>query len=288
MEPRSVLITGTTSGVGRALLEHYAQKGVSIVSVNRRHDSELESQYPSVRFEYVDVRNADEVQRLVEGLDKTAELPELLVLNAGINRLDNDESFDLGAYKSVIDTNLYGVLHFIGPLTRLPVDQIPRHVVAISSMANYVGNPYGLGYFTSKRALTACFEVWSKMYAGTDLIFQQVMLGPVPTAIYTMDDRSPPWMVRVRDSFSGSLDGTVRAISRLVLTRRKKLFYPWRAVPLYWGMWLGQRLVLGFFQGRKTLEGNARRKRVPQRTGEGQRSVEHERLGRRGATDGQG
>ena len=288
MEPRSVLITGTTSGVGRALLEHYAQKGVSIVSVNRRHDSELESQYPSVRFEYVDVRNADEVQRLVEGLDKTAELPELLVLNAGINRLDNDESFDLGAYKSVIDTNLYGVLHFIGPLTRLPMGQIPRHVVAISSMANYVGNPYGLGYFTSKRALTACFEVWSKMYAGTDLIFQQVLLGPVPTAIYTMDDRAPPWRVRVRDSSCGSLDGTARAIARLVQTRRKKLFYPCKAVPLYWGMWPGQRLTLGFLQGRKTLEGNARRKRVPQRTGEGHLSVEHERVGRRGATDGQG
>ena len=280
MEPRSVLITGTTSGVGRALLEHYAQKGVSIVSVNRRHDSELESQYPSVRFEYVDVRNADEVQRLVEGLDKTAELPELLVLNAGINRLDNDESFDLGAYKSVIDTNLYGVLHFIGPLTRLPMGQIPRHVVAISSMANYVGNPYGLGYFTSKRALTACFEVWSKMYAGTDLIFQQVMLGPVPTAIYTMDDRSPPWMVRVRDSFSGSLDGTVRAISRLVLTRRRKLFYPWRAVPLYWGMWLGQRLISGFFQGRKTLAGKARRESAPQRNGQRRVSAGHDRVGR--------
>jgi len=288
MEPKSVLITGTTSGIGRALLEHYAGKGVSIVSVNRRHDPELESRYPSVRFECVDVRDADEVQRLVEGLAKTAELPELLVLNAGINRLDNDESFDLDAYKSVIDTNLYGVLHFIGPLTRLPVGQIPRHVVAVSSLAHCVGNPYGLGYFTSKRALSACFEVWSKMYAGTDLIFQQILLGPVPTAIYTMEDRLPAWMVRIRDSFSGSLDGTVRAISRLVVTRRKKLFYPCKAVPLYWGMWLGQRLIFGLFQGRKTLEGKARRKSVPKRTGEGQVSVEHEPVGRRGATDGQG
>ena len=186
------------------------------------------------------------------------------------------------------DNQVLAIEHSSGPLTRLPVGQIPRHVVAISSLANYVGNPYSLGYFTSKRALTACFEVWSKMYAGTDLIFQQVMLGPVPTAIYTMDDRAPPWMVRVRDSSCGSLDGTARAISRLVVTRRKKLFYPCKAVPLYWGTWLGQRLILGFLQGRKTLEGNARRKRVPQRTGEGHLSVEHERVGRRGATDGQG
>ncbi len=286
MEAKSVLITGTTSGVGRALLEHYARSGVSIVSVNRRRVPEFESHYPSVRFECVDVRDAGEVQRLVESLAETAELPDLFILNAGINRVDNDESFDLGAYKSVVDTNLYGVLHFIGPLTRLPTDQIPRHVVAISSMAHYVGNPYGLGYFTSKRALTACFEVWSKMYSGTDLVFQQVMLGPVPTAIHTMDDHFPAWVVRIRDSFSGSLDGTVRAVSRFALTRKKKLFYPWQVVPLYLGMRLGQGLIPGLFQGRKTLEGRARRGSGPKRDAERQVPARHDPAGREAATDG--
>ena len=45
-------------------------------------------------------------------------------------------------------------------------------------MVNYAGNPYGLGYYISKKALTACFDVWSGMYARTDLVFKQVaMLG---------------------------------------------------------------------------------------------------------------
>ena len=288
MEASSVLITGTTSGIGRALLEHYASSGVSIVSVNRRRVPEFESRYPSVRFECVDVRDAEEVRRLVESLAETAELPEVFILNAGINRVDNDESFDLGVCKSVIDTNLYGVLHFIGPLTRLAAGERPRHVVAISSMARYVGNPYGLGYFASKRALSACFEVWSQMYSGTDLVFQQVMLGPVPTAIHTMDDRFPAWMVRIKDSFAGSLDGTVRAVTRFALTRKKKLFYPWQAVPLYWGMWLGQRVIPGFFQGRKTLEGRARRKSGFERDAERQVSVRHDPVRREAAADGRG
>ena len=288
MQARSVLITGTTSGVGRALLEHYATSGMRVVSVNRRRVPELESLFPSVRFECVDVRNADEVQRLVERLAETVELPDLFILNAGINRVDNDESFDLGAYKSVIDTNLFGALHFIEPLTRLPAGQIPRHVIAISSMARYVGNPYGLGYSTSKRALTACFEVWSRMYSGTDLVFQQVMLGPVPTAIHTMDDQFPAWVVRIRDAFSGSLDGTVRAISRFALTRRKKLFYPWQVVPLYLGMRLGQSLIPGFFQGRKTLGGEARRGSGPERDAEWPVSARHDPPGREAAADGHG
>jgi NAD(P)-dependent dehydrogenase (short-subunit alcohol dehydrogenase family) len=256
---KSVLITGTTSGVGRALLEHYAQNGVKVISVNRRRVAELESQYPSVRFACVDVRSAEDVAELVRGLAASGQLPEVFILNAGINRVDNDESFQLSAYREVIDTNLYGVLNLVGPLTQLSACPGERHVVAISSMANYAGNPYGLGYYTSKKALTACFEVWSRMYSGTDLVFQQVMLGPVRTAIYTMADKFPAWMVWIKNLFSASLDGTVRAVSRFALTRNKKLIYPLRAFPLYGALRLGQCLVPGFFQGRKTLDGKTRR-----------------------------
>lgn len=259
MTPESVLVTGTTSGVGRALLQHYVKSGASVIAVNRRHVPELEADYPTVRFECVDVRSAEEVERLVRTLARSAELPDVLILNAGINRLDNDESFRLDAFETVLDTNLYGVLNFVRPLTELPRGSSPRHVVAISSMASYVGNPYGLGYHASKRALTACFDVWSKMYAGTDLVFQQVMLGPVQTEIHTMADRFPGWMVRIRDLFNGSLDDTARAVARFARTRKPKLFHPWRAVPLYVGMGLGQALVPGFFRGKRTLDGRTRR-----------------------------
>jgi hypothetical protein len=108
----------------------------------------------------------------------------------------------------------------------------------------------------------ACFDVWSKMYTGTDLVFQQVMLGPVRTAIYSMADKLPAWMGLVKSAFSGSLDGTVRAVVRFARTRRRKLFYPLRCVPLYLGMWVCQAFIPGFFQGRKTLDGKARRTRV--------------------------
>jgi gluconate 5-dehydrogenase len=259
MKVERVLITGTTSGVGRALLEHYVLRGARVVSVNRRRVPELEALYPTVRFEEVDVRASDDVERLVRCLADSEQLPDVFILNAGINCVDNDAAFDLSLYRSVLDTNLYGVLHFIAPLTRLPATRAPRHVVAVSSMASYVGNPYGLGYHTSKRALTACFDVWSKMYSGTDLVFQQVMLGPVRTAIYTMEDKFPRWMAWLKDAFSGSLDGTARAIARFARTRRSKLFYPWRALPLYAGMWSLRALVPGFFQGRVTLTGSARR-----------------------------
>lgn len=259
MTTGSVLVTGTTSGVGRALLEHYVKSGTKVIAVNRRRVRELEEAHPTVRFECVDVRSAEEVARLVRNLAESAELPDVLILNAGINRVDNDETFRLDAFQAVLDTNLYGVLNFVRPLTELPARGVPRHVVAIGSMASYVGNPYGLGYHASKKALAACFDVWSRMYAGTDLVFQQVMLGPVRTDIHTMADRFPAWMVRIRDLFQGSLGDTARAVAQFARTRRRRLFHPWRAVPLYAGMRLGQALLPGFFRGSTTLDGHKRR-----------------------------
>jgi NAD(P)-dependent dehydrogenase (short-subunit alcohol dehydrogenase family) len=182
-----------------------------------------------------------------------------LILNAGINAVDNDESFDLAAYKAVMETNLYGVLHFVAPLLEVTKPPGQVHIVAVSSLAGFVGNPYGLGYFSSKRALTSCFDVWARMYAGTDLIFQQVILGPVPTEIKTMADHLPAWMVSARDLFSGTQKGAARAIFEFAATGRSRLYYPRRAVPLFLGMKMGQSLIPGFYQGRRTLDGRARR-----------------------------
>jgi hypothetical protein len=102
-------------------------------------------------------------------------------------------------------------------------------------------------------------------------VFQQVMLGPVRTGSYTMADKFPAWMVWIKNLFSASLDGTVRAVSRFALTRKRKLIYPSQAYPLYVAMWLGQCLIPGFFQGRKTLDGKARRAAVGPRAPRGRK-----------------
>jgi 3-oxoacyl-[acyl-carrier protein] reductase len=259
VEVKRVLITGTTSGLGRALLDLYTRDGVAVVAVNRRRDEALERRYPAVRFEQVDVRAADEIARLVSGLAAKDELPEVVILNAGINRVDNDESFDLSGYREVFETNLYGVLNFVAPLMRLSGDRRARHVVAIGSMVTVAGNPYGLGYFTSKRALTACFDVWSAMYAGTDLVFKQVVLGPVRTGMLTMADRLPAWMGRIKGLASASVEDTARAVARFARNRRSTLVYPVRAFPLFVALAVGRRLIPGFFRGTKTLAGKDRR-----------------------------
>jgi len=254
----SVLITGTTSGLGRALLRHYARGPTKVVSVNRRRVGALEAEHPSVRFECVDVRSAEGVQRLLDELAASGQLPDVFILNAGINRLDNGDSFDLPAYREVMETNLFGVLNFVAPLSALPPGGVERHVVAVGSMVKYAGNPHGLGYAASKLALSASFDAWARMYAGTGLVFKQVILGPVDTGIHTMPERFPAWMNRVKSLAAASVEDAAAAIARFASTRKRTLLYPARALPLFGAMWMAQRLAPRFLAGRKSSSDGSR------------------------------
>ena len=211
----SVLITGTTSGLGRGLLEHYAERGVKVISGEPPPGRRARGPLPVRPFRVPGRPFGDRMSTtLVRGLAASGDLPDVFILNAGINRLDNDEAFDLPLYREVIETNLYGVLNFIGPLTALPAGRVERHVVAISSMVNYAGNPYGLGYQTSKQALTTCFDVWSRHVRGDRPGVQTGHPG-TRSHLDLHDGRQAPRLdVRIRSLSSASLESTVRAISQ--------------------------------------------------------------------------
>ena len=253
-----VLITGTTSGIGRGLLKHYVQAGAPVTAVNRHVDPDLEAQYPMVRFQHMDVRDANAIKNLILQLAKEGEIPNIFILNAGVNRIDNDAALDLAQFKEILEINLLGVIHFVAPLTTLGTWARKIKVIAISSSTNYVGNPYCLGYYISKKAVTHSFEVLSAMYEKTNLQFKWVVLGPVPTAIESNSEKFPKTMALVKEMFSVSVDAAVRAIARFASSDRPRLVFPLRSFVLFQGVRLAQRIIPGFFRGRKTLAGRLR------------------------------
>ena len=251
---KHVLITGTTSGIGRSLLEHYASRGVVVTAVNRRKDVELESRYPKVKFQQIDVRDAQAVSNLVNELARGNELPDTFILNAGINRVDNDPTFLIDEFREVVDTNLFGALNFVAPLISLKSRPSATQVIAISSMTNYAANPYCLGYYVSKRALTNSFEGLEAMYRKTDLKFKWVILGPVLTGITSSAEKFPKFMSFIKNLFSISQEETVRALVNFSEANQKQLIFPLRAFFLFQGLRLAKLLFPGFYRGKRNLE----------------------------------
>jgi len=251
--PQHILITGTTSGIGRKLLEYYHAHGERVTAVNRRVDERLEAHYPSVQFKYVDVRDAKAVDTLLNELTRAGDLPDLLVLNAGVNRVDNDPTLSLDEFRQAMETNLFGALNFVAPLIALAANSRPIRILAVSSMTIYAGNPFCLGYSASKKVLTYCFHALAQMYAKTHLKFQWIVLGFVNTDITSSGDKFPKVMSWVKTLFSVSEDKAISAIVKLARSSRCCLIYPWKTFFLFQGVRLAQLLIPGFYRGRKQL-----------------------------------
>ena len=246
-----VLITGTTSGIGRGLMDFYTKRGAKVTAVNRRHDSGLESLYPTVQFHKIDVQDTPGIAGLIEDLATHGNLPSTFILNAGINKVDNDSSFAIEDFREALNINLFGALNFAAPLIARWRELSKTQVIAISSTTNYAGNPFCLGYFISKKALTQSFEVFSEMYRNTNLQFKWIVLGPVITPIATSSDKFPKIMLKIKDLFSVSIEKTAQTIYAFTKSSRPSLIYPVRARILFRCLRLAQQFIPGFYRGRK-------------------------------------
>lgn len=174
-----VLITGTTSGIGKALLEKYYVQANEIICINRRSTPEMEAQHPKCQFEILDITDYQKVHAFLAGLQLEGGVPDLFILNAGINRPDNLNGLDYESFKAILETNVLGVMTFVGAIRKLGITH--STISCISSTANIIPNPQHIAYYLSKRNLKDAFKLLS-LNDKTNC-YQSVTLGPVHTGI---------------------------------------------------------------------------------------------------------
>ena len=117
MRIRSIVISGATSGMGRALLEFYATRGHTVAACGRNTKAldEMRSKYPQVRFSAVDVVDSEAVRRWSEELHHSMKAVDLVVACAGVAPENGDPSnpkvlWELSSqdFDDTIDVNVKG------------------------------------------------------------------------------------------------------------------------------------------------------------------------------------
>src|SRR5687767_13006443 len=125
---KTVLITGTTSGLGEAFKKYYLNQGAFVINVNRRADS------PSTFV--LDITSDRQVLSFLTDLVKSEKVPDLFILNAGINRVDNMDGLDFEEFSKVMQVNLFGVLTFISAIKKLGLKN--KTIATLSSTSNII------------------------------------------------------------------------------------------------------------------------------------------------------
>lgn len=159
----NILVTGATSGFGKAIAKRFAAAGCSIIITGRRGDrlaalkSELEEQYNvrviSLKF---DIRDRQQVAEAVSALEEHVDKIDILVNNAGLAAgLATIDEGDIDDWDTMIDTNVKGLLY----MTRMALPLIKKskqgHIINIGSTAAQVVYKNGNVYCATKFAVDA-------------------------------------------------------------------------------------------------------------------------------------
>ena len=159
----TVLITGATSGIGKATAYEFAAKNYRLILTGRRADR-LESIQLDIQNQYqipvetlvFDVRNYEEVQEALSNLDESWKPIDILVNNAGLARgLAKIYDGDIEHWDTMIDTNIKGVLHMSKIISKDMVKRGQGHIINVCSTAGKEVYQKGNVYCATKFAVDA-------------------------------------------------------------------------------------------------------------------------------------
>jgi 3-oxoacyl-[acyl-carrier protein] reductase len=155
------LITGGSSGIGRAIAQSLAASGAR-VAITGRDQSRLTraAKELGVHPIHADVANEGDAERTVrEALQQFGDL-DILVNNAGVGVFKNLVDFERKDFEAVFATNVTGAMLMAREAARHFVKRQKGNIVNIASTAALRGAPKGTAYYGSKFALRGMTECW--------------------------------------------------------------------------------------------------------------------------------
>lgn len=160
---KTVLVTGASSGIGKATAKLFAKRGYNVIMTGRREErlQELAHKYAqkyatNVMYLAFDLTKKNEVKRAIKSLDPKWRKIDILVNNAGKAKgLAPIHDGNIKHWEEMIDTNLKGLLYITRLITPSMVKQGSGQVINVCSTAGHDPYPNGNVYAATKFAVKA-------------------------------------------------------------------------------------------------------------------------------------
>lgn len=157
-----VLISGATSGIGKATAVIFAKNGYDLIITGRRKErleelsQDLKNNNVNVNSLCFDIRDSAQVEKAINSLDSKWSKIDLLINNAGLAAgLNPIQEGVLDDWERMIDTNIKGLLYLTRQIAPLMVKQSSGHIINIGSIAGKETYANGNVYCATKHAVDA-------------------------------------------------------------------------------------------------------------------------------------
>ncbi|NBL65102.1 SDR family NAD(P)-dependent oxidoreductase [Flavobacterium sp. NST-5] len=178
--PKVVLITGGSSGIGKAIGEFLTDKGFKVYGTSRNPERYSDVKFPLIAL---DVRNSEQIKNAVATVIEKENRLDVLINNAGVGITGPLEEIPLNEIKNNFETNFFGPIEMMKAV--LPQMRLQKSglVINITSIAGYMGLPYRSVYSASKGALELITEALRMEVKNFGVVITNVAPGDFATNI---------------------------------------------------------------------------------------------------------
>jgi len=161
---KTALITGATSGIGKATAYEFAKQGINLILCGRRSErlQTIKKELDSLTKVYTlsfDVRDKSEVEKAINSLPNDFKTIDILINNAGnAHGLDPIQTGSLDDWDAMMDINVKGLLYVSKAIIPQMTKRQAGHIINIGSSAGKEVYPKGNVYCASKHAVLAITE----------------------------------------------------------------------------------------------------------------------------------
>jgi NAD(P)-dependent dehydrogenase (short-subunit alcohol dehydrogenase family) len=179
------LVTGATSGIGRAAAAKLARDGHTVVVHGRDAARGLEvvdaiaADGGTARFVTADLSDPTDFSRFIADVGAV----DVLVNNAGTAWFGPTADLDVATYDRLFNANVRPAYFLVAALAPKMVAQGSGSIINIGSMAGQIGMPGGAAYSATKAALASFTRSWAAEYSPSGVRVNTIAPGPVYTAV---------------------------------------------------------------------------------------------------------
>jgi NAD(P)-dependent dehydrogenase (short-subunit alcohol dehydrogenase family) len=183
LEGQRALVTGATSGIGRAVALQLARDGAEVLVHGRDADRGAETVQAitaaggKASFVAADLADADDVRWLANEVGDV----DILINNAGIALFGPTAEFDVDAFDKMFASNVRAPFVLVGAIAPGMVARGRGSIVSVSSMSGGVGLVGGAAYGATKASLEAMTRAWAAEYSASGVRVNAIAPGPVYT-----------------------------------------------------------------------------------------------------------
>ncbi|MEO5372954.1 MAG: SDR family NAD(P)-dependent oxidoreductase [Alphaproteobacteria bacterium] len=231
-DPRSILLTGASSGIGAALARAYAGPGVTL-ALGGRDAGRLEAVAADCRRRgatvvttEVDVTAAKDMTAWIEAADAAQPL-DLVIANAGISAGTGGAGGEAAAQtRAIFAVNVDGVLNTVLPVIPLMRQRGRGQIAIMSSIAGFRGLPGAPAYSASKAAVKVWGEGLRGWLAGDGIAVSVICPGYIETPMTAVNQFPMPFLM--------SPERAAAHIRRGLAGNRGRIAFPWPMVVAIW------------------------------------------------------